>query len=241
MPWVDIIIALFIAVMALIGYNVGLFGALTGFVSKLVGLIAAWILTPIAQAWFETKWEVESIFARLISGRLPAILKELVTEAASAAQTLQGFREKLYEAMSPELALYLQRTVEKASGGDALPAPEAVIDAISREIAQSLIWALLFVFIWLMLSVLLNGFLSIIFINDMGTSIIGVVDGLLGMTAMIVITVTALIVLSGIIYPVALVAGSGGSLSAVYPHLMASKLTSWMVSIYQMYLLPIIA
>jgi len=239
MPWVDIIIVVFIAIMALIGYNVGLLGALTGFISKIIGLIAAWILTPIAQAWLETKWGIESIFTRLIHGRLPAVLKDLVTEAAGTAQTLQGFREKLYESLSPELALYLQRTVEKSSGGQTIPPPEAVINAISREIAQSLIWALLFVFSWLMLSILINGFLSIIFIGDDGTTILGVIDGVLGTVAMTIITVTALIVLSGIIYPVALMAGASGSMAKFYPYLMASKLTSWMASIYQMYLLPL--
>ncbi len=239
MPWVDIIIALFIAIMAFIGYNVGLFGALTGFISKIAGLVAAWMLTPIAQAWLEAKWGVESIFVRLINARLPALLKELVTDAASVSQTMQGFRERLYEALSPELALYLQRTVEKASEGKSVPAPDAVLNAISREIAQSLIWAVLFVFIWLMLSILLNGFLSIIFIGDDGATILGVVDGVLGMVAMTIITVTALIVVSGLVYPIALFAGSSGSFSKVYPYLMASKLTSWMASIYQMYLLPL--
>jgi len=239
MPWVDIIIIVVIALSGFVGYSIGLFGALAGFISKIVALIAAWIVTPIAQAWLETRWGIESIFVRLINGRIPPLFKDMITDAAKTAQTAQAFREQLYSSMPPQLAVYLQRTIEK-SGGSEVPAPDVLIDVISREVAQSLTWALLFLLIWMVLSILLKGFLSMIFVSSDEDSILGIMDGILGMTAMVVITVTVMIIISGLLYPLALMSGVSGSFAPLYPHMMGSRLTNWLASIYQMHLLPLI-
>jgi len=237
MPWVDIIIVLLIAIAAFIGYNVGLLGAFKGFVSSIVGLIAAWILAPIAQAWLETRWGIESFLTELVGALLPAQFKELVQTAAQAARTLQDFRENLLTSLPPEMALYLQRVLNRSPLEAVFTATDAV-DAITTEIAHCVLWAFLFLLIWLILSILVKGFLSMIFIGKDGKTIIGVFDGVLGMVAMTVIVVMALILCCGLLYPLLLFSGTDGSLARIYPHLLNSRLISWMASIYQLYLVP---
>jgi len=235
MPWVDVIIVLLITIAAFIGYNVGLLGAFKGFVSSIVGLVAAWILAPIAQAWLETKWGVESFLTELVGALLPAQFKEMVQVAAQAAHTLQDFRDNLLTAMPPEMALYLQRVLNR-SPLDAAFSPTDAVDAITGEIAQCIMWAFLFLLIWLILSILIKGFLSMIFISKDGKTIIGVFDGVLGMVAMTAIVVMAMIVCSGLLYPLMLFSRPDGSLARLYPQLLNSRLISWMASIYQLYL-----
>ena len=238
MPWVDIVLVLIIAVAAFVGYCVGLLGAFKGFISKFVGLIIAWIATPFVQAWLETKWRVESILTSLIADRLPAPLQELIRGVAKTARTLQELRDNLMSApLPPEVSLYLQRLMNKAPE-DTVPSPDMAVNMLTREIAQCILWALLFIFIWMVVSILLKGFISMIFISKEGKSIIGIFDGILGLVAMTVIVLTALIVISGLIYPIILMSGSEGSLAKIYPLLMNSKLIGWMAGIYQLYVIP---
>ena len=237
MPWADIVIALLIAGGALIGYNIGLLGAFKGFISNIVGLIIAWIATPIAQAWLESKWGVESFLADILLRRLPDQVHELINEAAHAAQTLQDFREGLYMSFPPELALYLQRTLNKAPISS-VPSPEAAVNAIARELAQCILWAFLFLLTWLLLSIVIKGFMGMIFIGGDGKTMIGMLDGFLGMAAMATIVVASLIVFSGLVFPVILITHTNDNLSKLVPYLMDSKLINWMGSIYQLYVVP---
>jgi uncharacterized membrane protein required for colicin V production len=238
MPWVDIILILFIAVAAFIGYSVGLLGALKGFISNILGLIIAWLATPFVQAWLETKWRVESILMSLIGDRLPAPLHELIRGVAQTARTLQELRENLMSApLQPEVSLYLQRMMNKAPA-DTIPTPDMAVNMLTREIAQCVLWAFLFIFIWLITSILIKGFISMIFISKDGKTLIGVFDGVLGMVAMTIIIVTLLIVFSGLIFPLILMSGSGGNLAKIYPYLMDSKMIGWLAGIYQLYVIP---
>jgi len=238
MPWVDIIIVLLIAIAAFIGYNIGLLGAFKGFISKIVGLIAAWIITPFVQAWLEAKWGVESLLMTVIRARIPVALQELIRGIAQTARTLQDFRENLMTAPLPaEVSLYLQRMMNKAPDG-AAPSPEMAVNLLTREIAQCIFWAVLFIFIWMILSILIKGFISLIFISKDGKSIIGVFDGILGMIAMAVIVMAFLVVFSGLIFPAILMSGSGGSAVKVFSYLLDSKLINWLSGIYQLYVIP---
>lgn len=238
MPWADIILILIIAIAAFIGYTIGLLGALKGFISNILGLIIAWVATPFVLAWLETKWRIESILASLIGDRIPAPLQEMVRGIAKTARTLQELRENLSSApLPPEMSLYLQRMMNKAPA-ETVPTPDMAVEMLTREIAQCILWAFLFIFIWLILSILIKGFAGMIFIGKDGKTLIGVFDGVLGMVAMAVIVVTVLIVVSGLVYPLILMSGTGGNLARIYPHLMNSKLIGWMAGVYQLYVIP---
>ena len=237
MPWADIIIILLIAACAWIGYSIGFLGALKGFISNIVGLTLAWIFAPIAQAWLESKWGVETLLTSIVRGRIPNTVEAVVKAAAQTANTLQEFRDNLVVSMPPEIALYLQRTLSRAPMQSAF-APDQVVSAVTREIAQGILWAFLFFLIWLILSILTKSILGMIFIHGDGKTIAGMLDGLLGMTAMTVIVVVALIIFSGMAFPVMLLSNTGGSLSKVYPYLLDSWLINWMGSIYQLHFIP---
>ena len=238
MPWVDIIIILLIAGAAFLGYAVGILGALKGFISNIAGLLIAWIATPFVQAWLETKWRVETILASLIDSRIPDSLQDLIRGVARTAKTVQELRDNLMAApLPPEISLYLQRMITKAPA-DTAASPDMAVTMLTREIAQCILWAFLFIFIWLVLSILIKGFISMIFISKDGKSVIGVFDGVLGMAAMTVIVVTLMVVVSGLIYPLILMSGADGDLPRIYPPLMNSRLISWMAGIYQLHIIP---
>lgn len=240
MPWADIIIVAIIAAAALIGYNVGLLGAFKGFIGSIVGMVTAWLLTPIAQAWLESKWAVSSFLADIIGEKLPESMVTLIQGAAKTAATLQEFRESLLAKVPPEMASYMQRTLDKATM-KTVPSPDMAIQVVTREIAQGLIWTFFFILIWLIVSILVKSFLSMIFIRKDGKSIIGVFDGILGLTAMMVIVVVSLVVFSGLLYPLAFMADTGSGFARIYPYLLDSRLMNWMASIYQLYVIPWVA
>ncbi|MCL1849187.1 MAG: hypothetical protein FWF83_05915 [Clostridiales bacterium] len=234
MPWVDILLVLIIALGALIGYNVGLLGAFKGFISKIAGLVCAWLLTPIAQAWLEAKWGAETFLAGIMERKLPSQVQEIISEAAHTAKTMQELREGLYRLFPDDLALYLQRTLNKAPT-QSIPSSEAVIHAITREVAQCVLWAFLFILIWMIASIIVKGFMGMIFIGGDGKTIIGVLDGVLGMTAMTFIVVSSMIIFSGLIFPLILITHTEGDWVKIYPYLMDSRLIHWMGGIYQLY------
>lgn len=238
MPWIDLIIILLITLAAFIGYNVGLFGAFKGFISKIAGWIVAWFATPFIQAWLETKWGVESFLAILIEDRIPASLQEVVRGLAQTSRSLQEVREKLLTAsLPPEIAEYLQRTMSKVPA-ETVPSPDMIIRILTQEIAQSLLKAFLFVLIWMILSILIKGFISMIFVSDERKTILGVFDGILGMVAMTFILMASLVIFSGLLYPVILLSGSGGALAKIIPYLLDSRMISWMGGLYQFYVVP---
>ena len=238
MPWVDIIVILLIAAAAFIGFSIGLLGAFKGFISNIVGLVSAWLLAPLAQAWLEVKLGADTFLAGLISERLPASLKELIRGLAQTARTLQEVRENILSSPMPEeVALYLQRMLNKTPE-NTVPSPEMMVDAISREIAQSVMWAFLFLLIWLIASILIKGFLGMIFINKDGKTLLGAFDGILGLVALTSIVFMSLVVVSGLMYPLAVMSDSSEGIARVYPYLMDSRLIGWMAGIYQLYLVP---
>ena len=238
MPWVDIIVVILIAAAAFIGYSIGMLRAIKGFISKIVGWIGAWLLTPIAQAWLEGKWGIESFLADLLEDRIPITLQEVIRGLSLAARTLMDVRENLASApLPPEVAAYLQRTLSKAPA-DTVPSPDTIIRIVTHEIAQSLLKAFLFVLIWMILSILIKGFISMIFVSGDGKSLLGVFDGILGLLAMTLIVLASLTIFSGMLYPVILLSDTGGALSKLIPHLLDSRLIGWLGGIYQLYVVP---
>ena len=238
MPWADIVIVLLIVIAAYIGYTVGLLGAFKGFISKIVGLLGAWLLTPLALAWLEGKWGVEAFLAELIRGRIPAPLMEAIRGLAQTARTFQELREGLMAMpMPPEVALYLQRTMDKAPPST-VPSPEIAAYMLTKEIAQSIMWAFLFVLIWMILAILIKGFMSMIFIGGDGKTIIGVFDGVLGTVVTTFILVAFLVVFSGVVFPVILITKPDGGFAKIYPYLLDSGLIRGMARVYQLYIVP---
>ena len=237
MPWVDILIVLLIALGALIGYNIGFLGAFKGFISKIAGLICALLLTPIAQAWLESRWGVESFLAALIARRIPASFSEVLSAAAQTAQTFQELQERLYLSFPPEIALYLKRSLSNTTG-HTVPSPDMVLSAVAREIAQCVMWAFLFLLIWLILSITIKAFIGMIFIKNDGKTILGVFDGFLGMVAMTCIVVASMIVFCGLGFPALMIAKPGGNWARVYPYITSARLVNWMAGMYQCYVIP---
>jgi hypothetical protein len=138
--------------------------------------------------------------------------------------------------MPPGMSSYLERMMNRTPV-DTVPTPDAIVQMVAMEIAQSILWAFLFVLIWLILSIMIKAFMDIIFIGGDGKTLIGVVDGLLGMVVMTFIVVASMIVFSGAVFPFLLLTDADGSISRVYPALMESNLFSWMASIYQSYVI----
>jgi len=169
----------------------------------------------------------------MISNRLPAPMLDVIRGLAQTAHSLQEFRDKLMTAPMPQgMAQYLERTMEKSAIGT-VPSPDAVVEMLTREMAQSILWAILYVVIWMVLSAMIRRFIGMLFISGDGKTIIGVFDGFLGMAVMTFIFVASMIVFSGAIFPVMLMTGSESNISWMYPWLLDSKLFSWMASIYQ--------
>ncbi|MCL2121122.1 MAG: hypothetical protein FWH28_02605 [Clostridiales bacterium] len=237
MPWVDICIVLLITIVAYIGYSVGLFGAIKGFVSKILGLVTAWILTPIAQAWLEVRLGAESFLSELVRNRFPAPLEETIRMAAETARNLQEFRDSLVAFLPREVAEYLQRSLDRTPM-HTVPSPEFVMETLSGEIAKGLMWAFLLILIWTIVSILIKGFLGLVFFGREGKTVVGVLDGFLGMATMTFLVVVALIIVSGLVYPIVLMAAAEGNLSGFQPLLLDSKLLGWMAGIYQTYMIP---
>ena len=236
MPWADIIIALSILLAAFIGYNVGLLRAIRGFVSNFIGIIAGWILTPIAQAWLQTRFGVETFLAGFIRSRLPESLETIIRGAAQSARTLQEFQELLLTLLPRDISQYVERSMQSVL--QTVPSPDQAINALTAEIARNIIWAFLFFLVYVIVSIFVKGFLNLIIVRGDGKSLIGVVDGLLGMTALTLIFVVVLIGISGFVFPIALMSKPDGNLASFYPHLLQSSIFNWMVRIYQLYLVP---
>jgi uncharacterized membrane protein required for colicin V production len=241
MPWADIVIVFLILLAAFIGYNVGLFGALKGFVGSILGLIAAWFLAPLGQAWLETQWNVETLMARFLRDQVPINLRDLIRGIANTAQTMQEFRERLLNLPFPEEVIqYLQRTYAKAPS-DVVPTPDMMINIIAHEIASSILWAVLFIIIWTLTSFIVKELLGLLFVAGDGKTILGFFDGILGMLALTVLIVSCMIVFCGLIYPVILIpniGGGAGEQSAFHNLLLDSALFRWMAGIYQSRVIP---
>jgi len=181
---------------------------------------------------------VESFLAELIRGRIPAPLLEAIRGLAQTARTFQELREGLLALPMPtEVALYLQRTIDKAPPST-VPSPEIAVYMLTKEIAQSIMWAFLFIIIWMILAILIKGFMSMIFIGGDGKTIIGVFDGVLGTVVMTFILLAFLVVFSGVIFPVVLISKPDGGFARFYTYLLDSGLIRWFARIYQLYIVP---
>lgn len=241
MPWADIIIILFITIAAFIGYQVGLLGAFKGFIGSIIGLISAWLLTPLAQAWLEGYWGVETKLAEFLSARIPASLQELIRTLGQTAQTLQDIKTSLLALpLPPEVASYLQRALEKAPA-ESVPSPELIVSVLMREISQSILWAVLFMIIWSLITFLVRSFLGMLFADSEGKTFLGLFDGLLGMIATTVLAASFLVIFCGLVYPVILMSEGAEGMARIYPYLLDSKLVSWLAAIYQIYVIPWVA
>jgi len=241
MPWADIIIVLLIAIAAFIGYSAGFLGAMKGFIGSIAGLIAAWFVTPLAQAWLEGVWGLESFLARFLLERAPDSLKELVTSVGETAQSMQELRESLLTLPLPqEVVLYFQRSLVRAPA-EATPSPDLMAEVLAREIAATILYAVLFILIWTLISFLVRGFLKMLFVTKDGKTILGLFDGLLGMIVNTAIVVVLLVLFSGLIYPIILMSEADGSLAWLHPYLLDSTLIRWMSVIYQVHMVPYLA
>jgi hypothetical protein len=233
MPWADVIIILVIITAAVLGYHIGLLGAFKGFIGSIVGLIAAWLLTPLAQAWLEGFWGIETKLASFLAARLPESLQTLIRTVGQTARTLQDAKESLLSLPLPsEVIAYLQRALAKTPA-DSVPSPELMVDVLTREISQSILWALLFAVICSLITFIVRKFLGTLFVSGDGKTFLGVFDGLLGMIAATALTSAVLVILCGLIYPIILMSDSSGGIARIYPYLLDSRLVSWLAGIYQ--------
>ena len=234
MPLVDIAIALLILLAAFIGYQVGLLGAVKGFISNCIGLVLAWIFSPVVAAWMQSRWGIVSYLAAMIQARLPEALETLIRTAAQTALTVSEFQDNLVGVLPSDVAPYVQKSM--LSPLLAAPTPDQAIEALSLSIAQNILWALLFFLLWTSVSVLVKGFLGSIMFRGDGKTILGVFDGFLGMAALTFIVVGALIGISGFVIPLAILSNPEGAIARIYPYLMEASLVQWMQGIYHQYI-----
>jgi hypothetical protein len=66
------------------------------------------------------------------------------------------------------------------------------------------------------------------------------IDGILGLVAMMLIVFSFLIIFSGVIFPIMLMSDDGGTLSKLYPYLLDSRLINWLAEVYQVHIIPLL-
>jgi hypothetical protein len=238
MPWVDIVIGLSIAIAAFLGFNIGLLGALKGFISSIIGMIAAWFLAPISLTYLENNWGVETFLAELVQDMIPSSIRDVVQGLFQTARTLQEFIESLKAtSLPPGVISYMESALMDAPERANITAT-MVFEAFSRGVARNILWVLLFAVLWFGISFLIKGFLNMIFINEDGKTFLGVFDGILGMVAAAFVMVSILLVVCNVLFPILMMSNPDGSLSGIYPHLLESRLIQWLSNIYQLHVAP---
>ena len=239
MPLVDIVIALIIAGAAFLGYWKGLFGALKGIISSILGLIAARILGPIAHAWLESALGAETFLAEFVASRMPAALRDTIRMVAQASRTIQDVQENLMAQLPPEIGAYVNNSL---GGAGTLSAPSAdmLIESISRYIAQNMMSTFLFILICIIVTIVIRGLIGLITFDKDGKTIIGVFDGILGMVALTLIVVACLTVFSGFVHPLAFMSNPEGRFAEMYPHLLESKMIHWFGNFYHTHVNPML-
>jgi branched-subunit amino acid transport protein len=113
-----------------------------------------------------------------------------------------------------------------------------MVSVLTREISQSILWAVLFTVICALITFVVRKFLGALFVSGDGKTFLGVFDGLLGMLAATALTAAFLVIFCGLIYPVILMSDGGDGISRIYPYLLDSALVSRLAGIYQIYVAP---
>ncbi|MDR1193002.1 MAG: hypothetical protein LBK98_02360 [Peptococcaceae bacterium] len=238
-PWADIIVILWVTLWAYLGYSKGLLGALRRIIGNIVGLIGAWLLTPLALAWLEGFWGLETALAKSLLARLPASLLTLIHGVGETARTLQELKENLLALpLPPEVILYLTKASEEMPSAANL-SMDALLERLALDLANNILWAISFIVLWRLVALFTRHFLGL-FTGQTGWGLFGALDRLLGLVAMTGLSVVFLIVICGVLQPIILVSEPGSGLGRLYPYAASSQLLRWLAGVYQFYLLPLI-
>ncbi|MEA4891441.1 MAG: hypothetical protein VB085_02610 [Peptococcaceae bacterium] len=239
MPWVDTAIIILVLAGAYIGYCKGFIGCLKGIIGCVVGLVVAWLTKPLAMAWLQAQWGVETRLALFLRQAIPENIQELIKGVSGAADSLQELKDSLLSLPLPEeVAGYLHQALQGTGVQGAVNA-ENVVDSLMLSIAQTIVGAIVFLLIWWIVSFLVRWILGLFSGGD-GFGLFGVVDGLLGMTFFTAVELGGLVLLSGALYPAALMANLSGNGPAYYTLILNSGLMRFMANLYQIKLLPLL-
>lgn len=240
MPWIDTAIIILVLAGAYIGYCKGFIGCLKGIIGCAAGLVAAWITKPLAMAWLQARWGVETKLALFLSQSMPENVEELIKGVGEAANTLQELKDSLLSLPLPaEVVKYLNQALQ--SGGQEVFNAESVMESLMLSVAQAIIGAVVFLLIWWSVSFIVRWILGL-FTGGDGFSLFGVVDGLLGMTAFTAMGIGGITLLSGALYPAALLATMGGGQQAgYYTLILNSGIMRFLANVYQINVLPLLS
>lgn len=238
-PWVDIILILILLLAAVRGYRKGFIGAIRGVIGQVLGLLAAWLTTPLAVAWAEEVLGLKTLISAFLYRSLPENIQTLLAGINRTATSLQALKEKILDLPMPQDATgYLQKALEKAA-----PAwqegmtPASVMSGMLDSFANTILSAIAFLILWGMVAWAVRGFLGL-FTGNGGIAMFGVADGILGMAIGIVIGGVLLTLLLGAFYPLFLIKAMEAGSHPVYSLILESRGVSWMAAAFQSYILP---
>lgn len=238
MPWVDTGIIIIVLAGAYIGYCKGFIGCLKGIIGSITGLIVAWITKPLAMAWLDANWGLEAKLALFLRESLPQEMEGLIQGLGEAANTLQELKDSLLTLPLPEEVIRYLNQALQGSSGDPVNT-ETIVENLTLDISQAIIGAIVFLLIWWIVSFLVRWILGL-FTGGDGFSLFGIVDGLLGLCAFTVIEIAGLTLLSGALYPPALLASLSGSAPGWQQLIYNSGLMRYLAGIYQLYIQPLL-
>lgn len=239
LPWFDIVIILVLLISAFCGYRRGFFGALRGIIGTVVGLLVAWLTTPLALAWLEVTLGLKKYVVDFLRVLMPQDLQKLLVSINSAVTSLQELRNGILSLPLPEkVTQYLnQAMTESEPVWQEGMSVDTLLDTLLGSFADSIMSAIVFLLIAGIVAMLVKGFLGL-FTGSGGWGVFGIVDGILGMVLSTTIVAAIVIIVIGAIYPMIVVSSMKEEVNLINSAILNSYSASWINEIYQLYILP---
>lgn len=239
MPWFDLFILAIILFGAYRGYQRGLWGALRGIIGSIFGLLAAWLVTPLAVAWVNMEFQLNEKIVLMLRKIMPDSLQEVIKKLNTAVTSLQELKQQLMQLPVPErMKIYLEAALQESNPTwQTEQTLDMMIDQMLANFAQAIQTAIMFLLIYAIVALLVRSFLGL-FTSRTGIGLFGIVDGLLGMSAYVFIEMLVLTILIGALYPMIMVGGMEENSHFIYKEILNSLSAPWMNHLYLQYLLP---
>ena len=241
LPWFDLALGALLIFVAWRGYRRGFIGGLRRLIGLVAGLFFAWLGTPLAVAWMQSRFKIVDKTASVMKNSIPEDVRLVLAQLNEAVESLQTLQNQVMSLPWPEKMLpYIEKAVEEAAPGwhEGMQA-QALVDQMMYRFAQNVVTGITFLIIFFCLSLFIRNILGF-FSSDQGYGLFSTADGLFGLAAAVAVELLLLTLLIGVLYPGAMLNEGKEGVDFLYKGIRESESAPYFYSYYHEYIQPLL-